>query len=455
MKKLAIVCFALLFVVGNVFGQDQEVWKFSHLLFDFQKPQSNAWGIHGVAVDPDGKVWLSIHGNLHGEPVTNANGDTLGWYRPIYVLDPNTGEHVSFSPLKVLEMPDGTLDTLWTESAHNGSGKGISVDMDGNILATSWSTLYRIDYKTGKVLNRFIPDDKNSMTEAVQDGNGNIYIGYVLSKERPVYILDNDFNLIGNAIDTLGYINRTLAVSYDGKDLYTGSTWNGFGVVQYHSDLPGVIKFAPVDTFANLTNVYDPATDSTWAEVKMWASCLDWDPDSNLVVGKLRSDWSGPGGSKYYAFNVQTKEIVWTVGKPVPHDSSDGGVYSPRGAAWTADGQTMYLADYDYNVVSVWNRVLTSVETNVPMPVTFDLGQNYPNPFNPSTTIPFSLNRDSHVILRVYDVRGRLVATLLDRKMNAGKHAVLFDATGLPTGVYYYRLEVDGELKAKQMMFLK
>ncbi|MDQ7052459.1 MAG: hypothetical protein Q9P14_06040 [candidate division KSB1 bacterium] len=109
MKKLAIVCFALLFVVGNVFGQDQEVWKFSHLLFDFQKPQSNAWGIHGVAVDPDGKVWLSIHGNLHGEPVTNANGDTLGWYRPIYVLDPNTGEHaLVLAPEGALKMPDGT-----------------------------------------------------------------------------------------------------------------------------------------------------------------------------------------------------------------------------------------------------------------------------------------------------------------------------------------------------------
>ncbi|MDQ7052460.1 MAG: hypothetical protein Q9P14_06045 [candidate division KSB1 bacterium] len=96
--------------------------------------------------------------------------------------------------------------------------------------------------------------------------------------------------MIGNAIDTLGYINRTLAVSYDGKDLYTGSTWNGFGVVQYHSDLPGVIKFAPVDTFANLTNVYDPATDSTWAVVKMWGQPPRLHPDSNLVAScKSRS----------------------------------------------------------------------------------------------------------------------------------------------------------------------
>lgn len=451
-KTTTILCVALLAFAGLASAQD---WEFNKLFYDFQLPQDNGWGIHGVAVAPDGNIWLSLHGNLAQSPITDAAGDTIGWYRPVYVLDPNTGQHVPFSPINVAEFPDGTLDTLWTGSPHNGSGKGISVDKDGNILAVSWSTVYRFDYKTGKALNKFTPDDMSSLTEAVQDQNGNIYVGYVLGAERPIYILDNDFNLIGNAIDTTGYINRTLAVSADGLELYTGSTWNGFGVVHYHSDLPGVIQYAPVDTFGTLYNVYDPVTDSTWAEVKMWASCIDWDPDGNLLVGKLRSDWSGPGGSRYYAYNVETKEQVYAVGDPYPADSSAGGIYSPRGAAWTADGKTMFLADYDYNVVGVWNKVATGVTPTEVSPFTFELQQNYPNPFNPSTTIPFKLDKNGFVELKIFDLNGREVRTLLSKPMVPGHYQMIFNAEGLASGTYYYRLEVDGKLQTKQMIFMK
>jgi hypothetical protein len=89
------------------------------------------------------------------------------------------------------------------------------------------------------------------------------------------------------------------------------------------------------------------------------------------------------------------------------------------------------------------------------LPRTFRLHQNYPNPFNPTTTIPFTLDKNGFVELKVYDIIGREVKTLIRKPMFTGSHKVTFDGTGLPSGVYYYRLTLDGQLQTKQMMLLK
>ncbi len=454
MKKIAIAMILGLFLVANfAFAQDY-TWSFDKVLYDFQMPQTNTEGIHGVAVDPDGNIWLALHGAMYTEPIINPAGDTLGIYRPLFILDPD-GNHVDFSPLKVLEFPDGTLDTMHTNSPINGSGKGISVDNDGNILYSSWTTVYRINYQTGMGMNVFTPDDMSSITEAVQDENGNIYVSYVLGGARPIIMLDNDFNFIGNAADTVGHINRTLAVSRDGTDLYLGSTWNGFGVEKWHSDIPGILPFEPVDTLGN----WKAATvgDSVYEDVKLWPSCLDWDPDGRLWAGNLRPDWSGPKGAMYYAFDVETGMIVDSVGVPLG-DSTAGGVYSPRGAAWSNDGELMYLADFDYNLVGQWKKVPVSdvkafVNNNAPLK--FQLDQNYPNPFNPSTTISFTIKEAGLVELTVYDVTGRQVKKLLEKDMATGVHKVVFDARDLASGVYYYSLKHEGLTQVKQMVLVK
>lgn len=454
MKKVTTVVLVGLFLItGLAIGQDY-TWEFDKLLYDFQVPANNSDGVHGVAIAPDGNIWLALHGGLHVEAIITAAGDTLGFYRPLYILDP-AGNHVSFSPLKVLEFADGTLDTMHTNSPINGSGKGISVDNDGNILYTSWSTVYRINYQTGMAMNIFTPTDMTSMTEAVQDANGNIYVGYVVSAARPVYILDNNFNLIGNAIDTLRHINRTLAVTDDGKDLYVGSTWNGFGIEHWHSDIPGVLPFTAVDTLGNWASVYVAAEDTTYLDVKLWASCLDWGPEGYLWAGNLRPDWSGPKGAMYYAFDVTTGKVVDSVGVAMG-DSSAGGLYSPRGADWSADGNTMYLADFDYNLVGVWKKTpvgVAIVQNNTP--ITFDLRQNYPNPFNPSTTIIFTMSQKGFVELKVYDIRGREVKTLISKSLMLGTHKVNFDASEMSSGVYYYTLTHNGQKQTKQMVLVK
>ena len=84
-----------------------------------------------------------------------------------------------------------------------------------------------------------------------------------------------------------------------------------------------------------------------------------------------------------------------------------------------------------------------------------ELDQNQPNPFNPITQIKFSLPRDTAVSLTVYNVRGQAVAKLADGVMTAGEHAVSWDATEHPSGVYFYRLEGPGFSETKKMTMLK
>lgn len=85
----------------------------------------------------------------------------------------------------------------------------------------------------------------------------------------------------------------------------------------------------------------------------------------------------------------------------------------------------------------------------------FILEQNYPNPFNPVTVISWQLAVSSHVTLMVFNALGRKVQTLVDDGLSAGNHKVVFDARGLPSGVYFYRLEAGGMMQVRQMLLLR
>jgi hypothetical protein len=94
-------------------------------------------------------------------------------------------------------------------------------------------------------------------------------------------------------------------------------------------------------------------------------------------------------------------------------------------------------------------------ETETVIPEVYELSQNFPNPFNPATTIRFSLAEDSPVLLKVYDILGAEVATVIDEVMSAGKHEVKFDGANLASGVYIYRLEAKNFNRTLKMQLLK
>jgi hypothetical protein len=98
--------------------------------------------------------------------------------------------------------------------------------------------------------------------------------------------------------------------------------------------------------------------------------------------------------------------------------------------------------------------VVTGVDVSA-LPMVYELYQNYPNPFNPSTTIRFALARPGQTTLKIFDVLGREVATLVNERKVAGQHRVEWVPTNLTSGLYYYRLTADGYVNVKKLVLMK
>jgi CubicO group peptidase (beta-lactamase class C family) len=115
------------------------------------------------------------------------------------------------------------------------------------------------------------------------------------------------------------------------------------------------------------------------------------------------------------------------------------------GCATIMDALFDYAAEYGIEEES----------SNIVMPAGFDLKQNMPNPFNLSTAIGFSLSENHYINLSVYNVAGQMIASLVDARMPAGEHRIVFHGDDLPSGVYYYRLHLDDKSQTKRCLLIK
>ncbi len=124
------------------------------------------------------------------------------------------------------------------------------------------------------------------------------------------------------------------------------------------------------------------------------------------------------------------------------------------------DAQIQNIALNDMNSINEVNVTLTpdgvlGVEDNSSIVTQFDLFQNYPNPFNPSTTIKFSVPKETNVKLSVYNVLGQEVAELLNGRIKEGSYEITFDGNKMSSGVYFYRLDAENYSTIKKMILQK
>ena len=132
---------------------------------------------------------------------------------------------------------------------------------------------------------------------------------------------------------------------------------------------------------------------------------------------------------------------------------------SPK--SYTFTDRNVASGSYSYRLRQIDRNGAFRYSTNVQVevgavPRVFSLSQNYPNPFNPSTTIEFTLPEDGRVTLKIYDIVGREVATLVDGDLKAGfLQQAIFDASRLASGVYFSRLQFKGQAMVKKLLFVK
>jgi photosystem II stability/assembly factor-like uncharacterized protein len=113
------------------------------------------------------------------------------------------------------------------------------------------------------------------------------------------------------------------------------------------------------------------------------------------------------------------------------------------------------VATHGNGVYSGTVNSLVSAPSNVSQPKSFFLSQNYPNPFNPSTTIEYQLPSASAVKLEIFDALGRKITTLVNERQDAGKHQVQFNAAGLASGAYFYKLQAGNNVETRKMLLVK
>ncbi len=160
---------------------------------------------------------------------------------------------------------------------------------------------------------------------------------------------------------------------------------------------------------------------------------------------------SSTGGYFYCYDNYGT--LLWTYDlQDLEYDScpaigSDGTLYIGTHLSSSIQNQTM-------NLIAIKDTATSSVDTEDRV-YEYDLNQNYPNPFNPATTIIFQIPQTGFVTLKIYDILGKEVATLVNEQKNQGRYSVNFDASRLASGVYIYQLRVNDYVSSKKMMLLK
>ena len=397
-------------------------------------------GVNALAVDPLGRVWIAILGKVDSilVPGLGSRGVCV-----IRVYNPD-GSSATFSPIKHITV-GGVTDTLWSPAT------ALAVDHRGNIIVATSNKLYRVNSQTGAGMSRYDDGQATAGRAVATSANGFVFW---LPSAASVRILDSLFTLVGTI--SLASFGRTLAVSSDAKDVYIAGTTTHC-VTKYHSNTgPGgtyTVEKLVMLGFECESMAFHPTTG------RLWGSAGSVNDRPNRYPGVI----TNYEVNTWYACNLANDStgeyIKWTF------SANDSVNERPRAMAFTPGGDTAYVGvTGSGNVFAVrrYTRTLAGVAPNVSAASSssssYVLHQNYPNPFNPTTAIKFTIpvgTGHAPSVLKVYDVLGREVATLLNEVQQPGEHLVQFDASHLSSGVYLYRLQAGDRSFTRRMIIVR
>ena len=424
-----------------------------------------------IKYSPDGtQLWSNVFeysGAYNGgyDIVTDLTGN-------VYVVGEYATNVITYNNISLVKFsPDGAL--LNQTFYHSNSEGGRKIGLDG----------------TGKIVVGGYLNDNDSLSYIVLKYEQNLDFvwasryGQGVGNQNTIdMVIDNNSNIIitGTNSTTIDY--STVKFDPAGSVLWSK---------QYNSPSGWDISRAVVKD--NLGNIYiSGSTGTTGFPFTYKITTIKYSPAGDeLWVNSYDGEGIGADGYSGYNIAIDDEASLYAIGQVYSNSNIVTIKYNTNGSfEWvtmfngatnnSSDNPVAVSVDHNKNVFTVGNsndnnyttgndiviikyvQSPTSVDDDIESLTSFFLEQNYPNPFNPSTSIKYTISnfdvsgvRDSRVQLKVYDVLGNEVASLVDEYKPAGSYEVSFDAAGLSSGVYFYKLHAGNIKEMKKMILLK
>jgi hypothetical protein len=345
-------------------------------------------------------------------------------------------------------------DTVSAPAPTTVTGKGVTIGraQAGVLYAAGGGELIELGTESAAVslIGELGVTELNGLT--VRPTSGEIYGFLKEGSDRTLYRVSSPY---GDALEVTDIPLPALeAIAFSDADVLYGATRTGelFAIDPLTGDTTAIGKSSPALIYSSLA--FNPVSGKLWASVapiggnrdKLYT--VDTQSGQAALVGSVGDNAVTPaiafdGSGNLFAlkgFSVQTNTLLSI-------DTASG--------AGTLIGSTGVSGLRSLTMRS--DTVLVSVDEKADglVPAVYSLSQSYPNPFNPTTTIRYGLPEKSHVTLKVYNVLGEEVETLVDEVQGADFRAATFDATGMASGVYLYRLRAGSFVSTKKMLLLR
>jgi photosystem II stability/assembly factor-like uncharacterized protein len=258
-----------------------------------------------------------------------------------------------------------------------------------------------------------------------------------------------------------------IAVLYDSANyMYVGDGTTGSGAGELFKSTNGGLNWTSIHTISGseipmiaISSLdLDLAYHTCWSSGGFWRTGNKW--GSFLQVTTTGSAWGTDiakddptavsfviyGSTAYVSTNGGDNFISSNVGS----SPNAGVLFYDKGNLFSQQGGGVYKLKVIYSVITGNSSVSSE------LPASFGLSQNFPNPFNPSTTISYSVSKPSNIQIKVYDILGNEVSTLVNSYQNPGKYTANFNASGFSSGIYFYTFSSDGQkIDTKKMILIK
>ncbi|MCK6604373.1 MAG: YCF48-related protein [Ignavibacteriaceae bacterium] len=417
-------------------------------------------------------VYKTTNGGATWDSLSTTGLPAGATFRKVDFISPTTGWLFASTPNSltnwIFKTTDGGL--TWTGQTHGATGSAAQMYSSSMVnenygYAVSWQP---IPYKT--------TDGGATWTaQALVDAFGGFLydikmvdtaMGYAVGSSGRVYKTTNGGLLWDTlSVPTRSYgfqtlevidMNNVVIAGGTGVTMYTndgGATWtlhNSAGSTLNGSYYTKDQQTQGWAVFALGSNGYIFKNTLTPVPVELVSLA------ANISGNDVTLTWKTATELNNYGFEIERKSASGNWAK-IGFVAGNGTTTSPKSYTFADAGLTNGKYQYRLKQIDLDGSFdySQSVEVEIGTPITFSLSQNYPNPFNPATTIAYSIPEAADVTLKVFDVTGTEVATLVNSRQDAGSYSFNFDASKLASGMYIYKIEAGKYNAVKKMMLLK